>query len=85
VHGTDYIQWKCRYCCSLSTYECFGPGQNANTQNLTLISLGYLHVCENCHPVPPLGDLMDFNRSVNGQYPNKKKMHEYHQCPVYTG
>jgi len=70
LHGTDYIQWKCRYCCSLSTYECFG----------------YLHVCENCHPCPPLNSLMDFGMSdENGHYPNMKKIHEYHACPVYTG
>eukprot|EP00658_Telonema_sp_P-2_P078417 TRINITY_DN7339_c0_g1_i1.p1 TRINITY_DN7339_c0_g1~~TRINITY_DN7339_c0_g1_i1.p1 ORF type:complete len:233 (+),score=65.79 TRINITY_DN7339_c0_g1_i1:197-895(+) len=70
-HGTDYIQWKCRYCCSLSSYECFG----------------YLHVCDTCHPCPPLNSLMDFSgpRDENGHYRNFKPLHEYHQCPVAPG
>lgn len=33
VHGTDYIEYKCRYCCSLAIYYCFGG----------------THFCEKCH------------------------------------
>ncbi|GIL90953.1 hypothetical protein Vretimale_17097 [Volvox reticuliferus] len=32
-HGTSYIEWKCRYCCSLATWFCFGT----------------THMCESCH------------------------------------
>ena len=34
IHGKDSIMWKCRYCCSMATYECFG----------------YFHACDDCHP-----------------------------------
>lgn len=33
IHGTEYMQWKCKFCCSLSSYFCWG-----NT-----------HFCELCH------------------------------------
>eukprot|EP00656_Telonema_subtile_P012989 TRINITY_DN16580_c0_g1_i2.p1 TRINITY_DN16580_c0_g1~~TRINITY_DN16580_c0_g1_i2.p1 ORF type:complete len:568 (+),score=164.67 TRINITY_DN16580_c0_g1_i2:454-2157(+) len=70
-HGTEFIQWKCRYCCSLSSYECFG----------------YLHVCDTCHPCPPLNGLMDFSgpRDKNGHYRNLKPLNEYLPCPVMPG
>ncbi|XP_065186971.1 E3 ubiquitin-protein ligase rpm-1-like [Sycon ciliatum] len=32
-HGTEYIGYKCRYCCSLATYYCFGT----------------THFCAQCH------------------------------------
>ncbi|XP_062580608.1 E3 ubiquitin-protein ligase MYCBP2-like [Saccostrea cucullata] len=32
-HGSDYLQYKCRYCCSLATYHCFGT----------------THFCDPCH------------------------------------
>ncbi len=32
-HGTDYIEWKCRYCCSLASFFCFGT----------------THMCKACH------------------------------------
>ncbi|GIQ81318.1 hypothetical protein KIPB_002260 [Kipferlia bialata] len=32
-HGTDYIQWKCRYCCSMAVFFCFGT----------------THFCVECH------------------------------------
>ncbi|XP_061164967.1 E3 ubiquitin-protein ligase MYCBP2-like [Saccostrea echinata] len=32
-HGSDYLQYKCRYCCSLATYYCFGT----------------THFCDPCH------------------------------------
>ncbi|KXZ44551.1 hypothetical protein GPECTOR_65g169 [Gonium pectorale] len=34
-HGTTYIEWKCRYCCSLASWFCFGT----------------THFCEPCHAV----------------------------------
>lgn len=33
AHGEEYIQWKCRFCCSLATFFCFGT----------------THFCESCH------------------------------------
>lgn len=33
VHGTDYIEFKCRYCCSVAVYFCFGT----------------THFCDSCH------------------------------------
>lgn len=35
-HGADYIQWKCRFCCSPSLYFCFGT----------------THFCTTCHDRP---------------------------------
>ena len=32
-HGTDYLEFKCRYCCSIATYFCFGT----------------THFCSPCH------------------------------------
>jgi len=32
-HGTDYIEWKCKFCCNVACYFCWG-----NT-----------HFCEPCH------------------------------------
>ncbi|KAH3836593.1 E3 ubiquitin-protein ligase MYCBP2-like isoform X2 [Dreissena polymorpha] len=36
THGTDYIEYKCRYCCSVAIFFCFG-----NT-----------HFCNTCHATP---------------------------------
>jgi len=33
VHGSEYIEWKCKYCCSLATWTCFGG----------------THMCNGCH------------------------------------
>lgn len=33
IHGTDFIEYKCRYCCSIAVFFCFG-----NT-----------HFCNSCH------------------------------------
>ena len=32
-HGDDYLEWKCRYCCSVAIWFCFGT----------------THFCEPCH------------------------------------
>ena len=32
-HGTEFIQFKCRFCCSLSTWHCWGK----------------THFCSKCH------------------------------------
>ncbi|KAH7424102.1 hypothetical protein KP509_12G090100 [Ceratopteris richardii] len=39
-HGTKYIEFKCKFCCSLATYFCFGR----------------THFCSNCHVTRPDGD-----------------------------
>ena len=33
IHGDDYIEWKCRFCCNVAVYFCFGT----------------THFCEMCH------------------------------------
>lgn len=33
LHGTDYIEFKCRYCCSIAVFFCFGT----------------THFCNSCH------------------------------------
>lgn len=73
-HGTDHLMYKCRYCCNLATFECFGYG----------------HFCGTCHEHPKLGTLMDFKKRVAGplpycsysgeQYVNKKELGEYREC-----
>lgn len=35
-HGTDYIEFKCRFCCSIAVYFCFGT----------------THFCNECHDQP---------------------------------
>lgn len=46
-HGTDYLEWKCRYCCSVAVFFCFGSH----------------HFCKPCHDAHrrcmdcPVGDL----------------------------
>lgn len=52
VHGADYIAWKCRYCCSVATFECFSGRQQ-------------LHVCDTCHDNRVLDFLFDFNLMAN--------------------
>ena len=37
-HGTRYIQHKCRFCCNLATYFCWGT----------------THFCESCHAIAPV-------------------------------
>ena len=32
-HGTDYLEYKCRYCCSVAVFFCFGT----------------THFCNPCH------------------------------------
>lgn len=32
-HGTDYLEYKCRFCCSVAIYFCFGS----------------MHFCNGCH------------------------------------
>ena len=32
-HGEQYIEFKCRFCCSIATFFCFG----------------HTHFCEKCH------------------------------------
>lgn len=32
-HGTDFLEYKCRYCCSVAVFFCFGS----------------THFCNNCH------------------------------------
>jgi E3 ubiquitin-protein ligase MYCBP2 len=32
-HGTDYLEYKCRYCCSVAVFFCFGT----------------THFCNGCH------------------------------------
>lgn len=36
-HGKEYIEFKCRYCCSMATYFCFGK----------------THFCDTCHNQRP--------------------------------
>lgn len=33
AHGRGTIEWKCRYCCSVASWFCFGS----------------THMCEGCH------------------------------------
>ena len=33
IHGNDYIEWKCRFCCNVAVYFCWGT----------------THFCEMCH------------------------------------
>merc|ERR1711918_329734 len=35
-HGTDYLEYKCRFCCSIAVFFCFGT----------------THFCDSCHSNP---------------------------------
>jgi E3 ubiquitin-protein ligase MYCBP2 len=35
-HGTEFIQWKCQFCCSIAVFFCFGT----------------THFCGKCHDMP---------------------------------
>eukprot|EP01029_Cantina_marsupialis_P027411 TRINITY_DN766_c0_g1_i2.p1 TRINITY_DN766_c0_g1~~TRINITY_DN766_c0_g1_i2.p1 ORF type:complete len:3952 (+),score=1641.27 TRINITY_DN766_c0_g1_i2:307-12162(+) len=57
-HGRDYLEWKCRFCCSVAVYFCFGT----------------THFCERCHSDPSrmqqmetAGDLPDCPAGPLGQ------------------
>lgn len=39
-HGVEFMQYKCRYCCSIAKYYCWGTS----------------HFCENCHERMDRGD-----------------------------
>lgn len=52
LHGSESIVWKCRYCCSVATFECFSGQQQ-------------LHVCGTCHELVELGHLFDFDKMAN--------------------
>lgn len=76
-HGVDHLMWKCRYCCNVAQFACFG----------------YAHFCGTCHENPLLGELIDFKaKKVKGplpyssypgeQYTNKKELDEYPECKV---
>ncbi|KAK3099746.1 hypothetical protein FSP39_008967 [Pinctada imbricata] len=45
-HGTEYISFKCRYCCSFAVYYCFGT----------------THFCRTCHDNPNLLTSMEKHR-----------------------
>ena len=45
-HGTEYIEFKCRFCCSMSKWFCWG-----NT-----------HFCDSCHKKHLSGDHMHKKR-----------------------
>jgi E3 ubiquitin-protein ligase MYCBP2 len=36
IHGSDFIEYKCRFCCSVAVYFCFGT----------------THFCQKCHETP---------------------------------
>ena len=40
VHGSEYIEYKCRFCCSISQWFCWGT----------------THFCQNCHTRQAKGD-----------------------------
>ena len=43
-HGTDFIQWKCRYCCGGAT--CVDKKCNGLA---VWTCFGYFHACDSCH------------------------------------
>lgn len=42
-HGTDFLAFKCRYCCSIAAYFCFGT----------------THFCVKCHQTPGMFNHME--------------------------
>lgn len=66
THGTDFIEYKCRYCCSIAVFFCFGT----------------THFCNACHsnpymqgvnlakcPAGPLGKQLDGECPLKIQHP----------------
>ncbi|CAC5382409.1 unnamed protein product [Mytilus coruscus] len=59
-HGTDFLEYKCRYCCSVAVFFCFGTTHFCNAchddfQRITNIPKLELPRC----PAGPRGKLMD--------------------------
>ncbi|KAL3880993.1 hypothetical protein ACJMK2_033194 [Sinanodonta woodiana] len=59
-HGTDYLEYKCRYCCSLATFYCFGTTHfcdacHTNNTLLTHLPKDQLPKC----PAGPVGKQME--------------------------
>ncbi|CAH1132864.1 unnamed protein product [Ceutorhynchus assimilis] len=49
-HGTDFLEYKCRYCCSVAVFFCFGTTHFCNPchddfQRVTNLSKGELPLC----------------------------------------
>ena len=49
-HGTDFLEYKCRYCCSVAVFFCFGKTHFCNAchddfQRLTSIPVPQLPAC----------------------------------------
>ncbi|ERL96283.1 hypothetical protein D910_01720 [Dendroctonus ponderosae] len=49
-HGADFLEYKCRYCCSVAVFFCFGTTHFCNPchddfQRVTILSKGELPVC----------------------------------------
>ena len=56
-HGTDEIDWKCMYCCSVALWHCFGTTYFCNRCHDEFCQPPYNHVkVRDCHGVEcPLG------------------------------
>ena len=61
-HGTDFLEYKCRYCCSVAVYFCFGTTHFCNSchndfQRLTSMKKSEFPQC----PVAPRAKPMEGN------------------------
>ena len=72
-HGTDYLEYKCRYCCSVAVWFCFGtthfcePCHNDNGRMVQMQQQATLPKC----PCGPCGKALapDAECPIGGQHP----------------
>ena len=60
-HGTEAIEWKCKFCCSVASWFCWGTTHfcddchrkqvlsNSNSSNSYYYCWGTTHFCDDCH------------------------------------
>ena len=68
-HGTEYLEYKCRFCCSVAVYFWYVRGLTRRANRCAIIfSFGTTHFCTGCHD--------DFQRLMS--LPKERLP----QCPV---
>jgi E3 ubiquitin-protein ligase MYCBP2 len=76
IHGKEFIEYKCAFCCNVSTWFCWGASFLPTFASFLAGVLsararsGKTHFCDECHA-----------RQQRGDYMNKKPRSELPVCP----
>lgn len=68
-HGTDYLEYKCRYCCSVAVFFCFGTTHFCNPchddfQRVANIPKSELPQCPVAPKVPIIREKKNYTNSL---------------------